>query len=442
MHRVGDAATAAAELPPGPDLPPSRQSARWIARPVPFLRDLRDRYGDVFTLRLLHQDPWVVVGDPELVKQVFTAPPDVLHSGEANRHLEPIVGSASMVLLDEGAHMRQRRMLLPPFHGDRMARYGEIMRAAAEAELDRWPRGEVVASAPRMQSLTLEVILRAVFGVTEADRLDRLRGAVGEMVEHTSTSARIALLGRSDRLGESRFAQFRAVTERARSLVLDEVAHHRGHADLDRRDDVLSLLLQARYEDGSGMSDEDLRDELMTLLVAGHETSAMSLSWALELLVHSPGAMERTVAEADAGGGPYTEAVVRETLRVRPVFAVVPRLAKRPFELAGHEIPPGAMVMSSPPLVHYHPAVYPQPDEFRPERFLDRAPGTYSWIPFGGGVRRCVGASFAQFEMRVVLATILSRVRARAADPRPEKLKRRLITLGPSQGGQVILERR
>jgi cytochrome P450 len=431
-------------MPAGSRLPVPLQTARWVARPLPFLKGLEKRHGDVFTIRLVREGTWVMVSDPDLVKQVFTASPSVLHAGEGNAILEPILGPRSVLLLDGDKHMRQRKLMLPPFHGDRMERYGEVMRAAAEAEIDRWPMGVPAAAWPRMQAITLEVILRAVFGVSDAERLDPLRQALGELLEFTVGTARMAALifAGPDRLRSNRVFGFRQMMERADELVLAEVARHRADPDLESRDDVLSLLLQARHEDGSPMSDAELRDELMTLLVAGHETTATSLAWALERLVRTPEALERTVAEADAGGGEYTDAVVQETLRLRPVIPIVARKVKEPFPLGDRVIPEGATITPSILLMHRRPDVYPDPDAFRPERFLERPPGTYTWIPFGGGVRRCIGASFAQFEMRVVLATILSRASVRATDREPERVKRRAITLTPGRGASLVLEPR
>lgn len=428
-------------LPPGPDLPSARQSRRWIGRPLSFLRRLEVEYGDLFTVRLQYQDPWVIVSDPEQVKRVFTAPPDVLRSGEANAHFVPILGLNSLLTLDGAAHLRHRKLLLPPFHSERMPRYGEIMRDVAERELDRWPWGEPVAAAPRMSALTLEVILRTVFGADERERLGPLREAMTALVA-AAKGARLALLGRAERLREERFAEFRRLLSLAHERVSAEIGHHRADPRLAEREDVMSLLLEARYEDGSAMSDDDLRDELMTLLLAGHETTAMSLAWALERLSRNPQALERAAEEAAGGGGPYIDAAIRETLRVRPVFAVVARLVKEPFELGGYEIPPGVTIMPSPVLVHHRPDLYPAPEEFRPERFLERTPGTYTWIPFGGGMRRCIGANFALFEMKVVLSALLSRATLRAPDAEPESPQRRLITLGPAHGAQVVLEPR
>jgi cytochrome P450 len=431
-------------MPAGSRLPRQIQTARWFTRPLPFMRAQQRRHGDVFTIHLIREGKWVVVSDPDLVKQVFTAPAAVLHAGEGNRILEPILGSRSVLLLDEDDHMRQRKLLLPPFHGSRMERYGDAMRAATEAEIDRWPRDTPVAAWPRMQAITLEVILRTVFGARATENLDPLREALGQLLDFTVGNARATLLvfAGPERLRRSRVLGFRRMLERADELVLAEVARHRDDPDLESRDDVLSLLLQARHEDGSPMSDEELRDELITLLVAGHETTATSLAWALERLSRHPAALERTVAEAEHGGGDFTDAVIHETLRLRPVIPVVARRVKEPFRLGDRTIPAGVTITPSILLMHRRPDVYPEPDEFRPERFLDRPPGTYTWLPFGGGVRRCIGASFALFEMRVVLSTLLSRTRVRTTDAPPERVKRRAITLTPSDGARVVLEAR
>ena len=428
-------------MPPGSRLPSWAQTLRWMVRPVPFIEELQARHGDVFTVRLMQEDPWVMVSDPELIKRVFTAPSDVLHAGEGNQILKPILGPSSVLLLDGDQHMRQRKLLLPPFHGSRMERYVEVMREVVEAEIERWPMGVADRAWPRMQAITLEVILRAVFGVTERERLDPLREGLREMTDYTGDARRMAtlVLAGTERIGRYRWLGFQGLMERVDELVLAEIARHRQYGDLEERDDVLSLLLQARHEDGSPMSDSELRDELMTLLIAGHETTATSLGWALERLVRHPEALDRTVAEAEDGGGPYTEAVIQETLRLRPVIPVVARHVKEPFELGDHLIPVGATITPSIVLVQRRPDVYPDPTAFKPERFLDQTPGTYTWIPFGGGVRRCIGASFALFEMRIVLSTLLSRATVRAAEPEAERIRRRSITMTPSRGARIVL---
>jgi cytochrome P450 len=325
-----------------------------------------------------------------------------------------------------------------------MERYGEVMREVVEAEVERWPTGVPAPAWPRMQAITLEVILRAVFGVVQRERLDPLRAALSEMLDFAGDNLRMAVLVLAGprRMAESRLLGFRALMARVDELVLAEIARHRAYDDLETRDDVLSLLLAARHEDGTGMSDAELRDELMTLLVAGHETTATSLAWALERLTRHPEAMARTAAEAEDGGGPYTDAVIQETLRLRPVLPAVARHVKLPFELGDHLIPAGATITPSILLMHCRPDVYPDPAAFRPERFLEQPPGTYTWIPFGGGVRRCIGASFALFEMRVVLSTLLARATVRAAEPRREGTRRRAITLTPSRGARVVLASR
>jgi cytochrome P450 len=430
-------------LPPACDAPRARQTTRWMARPITFLRSLQKEHGDVFTIHLLGEEPWVMVGDPELVKQIFRAPADVLHAGEPKRILEPILGPRSVLLLDEGRHMRQRRLLLPPFHGERMVRYEETMRAAAVTELERWPLGVPAPSLVPMGAITLEVILGAVFGVTDPQHLDPLRETLRRLLDFTAADARVMLvaLGDPKRL-ESRLADFRQVLAQTNELIVAEIARRRDQPDVEQREDIMSLLLQARHEDGAPMSDGELRDELVTLLIAGHETTAASLAWALERLVRTPPAMERAVADADAGGGPYLDATIQETLRLRPVFPMVARAVKKPFELGGYTLPPGVTAMPSIALVHRRPDLYPDPDAFRPERFLEQPPGTYTWIPFGGGVRRCLGASFSLLEMRIVLTTLLARVRVRAAEPEPETPQRRVISLPPSRGGRVVLEQR
>jgi cytochrome P450 family 135 len=428
-------------LPPGSNTPRAGQSLRWMVRPVPFLEELQQRHGDVFTVHVFHEHPWVMVSDPELIKRVFTAPPDVLHAGEGNQILEPIIGPSSVLVLDEGAHMRQRKLLLAPFHGDRMERYGEVMREVVEAAVDRWPAGRARPALPLLQEITLDVILRAVFGVTERERLDALRGALRHMIDFITDPKLLTVTVLAGTRGIVRWRRlgFRDRLERVDELVLAEIARRRA-ADLGERDDILSLLLQASHEDGSAMSDAELRDELLTLLTAGHETTATALGWALERLVRHPDALARVVAEAEAGDSAYTDAAIRETLRLRPVLPIVARhVVGQPFELGDHLIPVGATIAPCILLLHRRPDIYPEPTEFRPERFLDHAPGTYTWIPFGGGVRRCIGASFALFEMRVVLSTLLARATVRADEPAPERIRRRSITLTPSRGARVAL---
>ena len=436
----GDRA-ASAGLPPGPRWPRPWQTLAWITRPGPFLQRCRARYGDVFTIRIAGET-WVFLSDPEDVKRVFTGDARQLRAGEANAVLRPVVGSRSVLLLDEPQHMIDRRLMLPPFHGERMQRYGDIMVEATLRELAGWPRGEPLALWPRMQAITLEVIVRAVFGLRERGPMDELEQRLRRMLDWTANPSRLALLalGGPERMERNR--RFRRAVDAVDELLLAEIARRRASEDLAERDDILSMLVQARYEDGSSMSDRVLRDELVTLLVAGHETTATSLAWALERLMRHPQALARAREEALAGEDQYVEAIVKETLRLRPVLPIVARVLGEPMELGGRLLPAGASVAPCIYLMHRREDVYPQAARFRPERFLEQPAGTYTWIPFGGGVRRCLGASFALFEMRKVLQTILAEVDLRPSEQPAEPVARRAITLTPGRQASAVVSER
>jgi cytochrome P450 len=399
----------------------------------------RARYGDVFTLRIAHEGTWVFLAHPDAVKQVFTGDPRLLHAGEANAVLGPIVGNQSVLLLDEDNHMTQRKLMLPPFHGERIQRYGELIEAIAGREIERWPVGEPLALWPRMQAITLEVIMRTVFGIEEADRLERLRGRLRNLVDWTTGGGRLLLLAVLGPRRIGTLAPFRRALESVDELLFDEIRRRRTDPAVAERDDVLSLLVQARHEDGRTMSDAELRDELITLLAAGHETTATSLAWAIERLIRHPTALIRLREEVAAGEEEFLDAVVKETLRLRPVLPIVVRRLTEPMEIGGHFLPAGVSVAPCIYLIHRRPDVYPEPERFRPERFLEQPAGTYNWIPFGGGVRRCIGASFAIFEMKRVLATIVERAELRPSRPGPERVARRAITLVPRGRTEVVV---
>ena len=431
-------------LPPGPRLPRAIQTLGWVTRPGPFMQRARERYGDTFTVRIANEGTWVFVCDPAEVKRVFTGDPSLLRAGEANAILAPVVGSESVLLLDEPSHMTHRKLMPPPFHGERMQRYGDLMSDATRAEVARWPVGQPFALWPRMQAITLEVIMRAVFGITETGRLEHVSDLLRGMLDWTTNPrrlARLALLGPQRLAGH---AAFRSIMDPVDRAVLEEVRARRDTEDLADRDDILSLLLAARYEDGSPMSDGELRDELITLLVAGHETTATSLAWAFERLLRHPDKLARLTAEVQeqGDGGPYLDAVVKETLRLRPVLPIVVRRLAEPMELGGYRLPAGVAVAPCIYLMHRRADVYPEPNAFRPERFLDEPAGTYTWIPFGGGVRRCLGATFAQFEMKKVLEVVLAESELAPSEPRDERVRRRAITLTPSRGASAVLRRR
>jgi cytochrome P450 family 135 len=425
-------------LPPGPRGPALLQSLRLILSPIGFLEHCLGRYGDVFTLRFVGMGDLVYVADTEAVKDIFTGDAHVFHAGEANQVMEPVLGPRSLLLLDEDEHLRERRLLLPPFHGDRVRRYRELVAEIAAAETARWPRGREFPLRPRMQAITLEVILRAVFGIREAERLDRLRTLIPKMLDHGGVIIWMPFLRRDLGPGSPwrRFVRVRAEVDR---LLLDEIRRRREVADLDERDDVLSLLLQARGEDGQPMGDGELRDELVTLLLAGHETTATGLAWAFERLTRTQRVMAHLEEAIAADDEEYLDAVVKETLRARPVVYDVARKLAAPATVKGWEVPAGAYVVPSITGIHLLQGVYEEPDEFRPERFLESQPDSYAWIPFGGGRRRCIGAAFAQMEMKVVLREVLLRVTLRAPDPKPEKQKLHNVTLVPAKGARVVV---
>jgi cytochrome P450 len=431
--------SAARALPPGPPLPRPVQTAIWARQARRMLYACQDRYGDIFRIRIAYEGTWVMLADPEAIKQVFTGDPKVFHAGEGNQILAPVLGRNSLLVLDEKAHMSQRKLLLPPFHGERMQGYGETMAAIAAREIESWPTGVPYKLRPRMQAMTLEIILRTVFGVGEGERLIELREALREFLDLTTDPRKLLPLVFFGPTRVKRYPPFRRRIDRVDTLIYREIAERRRADDLEEREDILSMLIAARHEDGSPMSDEEMRDELLTLLVAGHETTATSLAWAVERLAWHPEKLERLRVEVADGREEYLTATIQETLRLRPVIAIVIRRLTEPVEIGGYELPAGVSVTPSIYLVHRNPEIYPEPQRFLPERFLDNPPGTYTWIPFGGGVRRCLGASFAQFEMAVVLRELVKRREMRPADPKPERIFRRAITETPRHNATVIL---
>jgi cytochrome P450 family 135 len=432
-----------ADLPPGPRLPRWLQTAGFIFQPARFIEACRRRYGDVVTFRSLFDPCFVMVFDPELAKRVFRGPPERLRAGEANAVLGPVVGSRSVLLLDGAEHLRERRLLLPPFHGERMRAYETVMREAADRAIDSWPVGRPFALLPSMRSLTLDVILRAVFGVQEGPRLEELKRRIRAMIDPTATRLGVLLLALTGgRAGSGAGRQFAERRRQVDELIYEEIESRRDAPDLEQREDVFSMLLLARDEDGEAMTDRELRDELVTLLVAGHETTATGLAWAFESLLRNPPVLERLRASLADGDREYLEAVVKESLRLRPVIAGVGRVVREePFELGGYLVPPGIEINPSIAAIHRRPDHYREPRAFRPERFLgDGAPDTYTWLPFGGGIRRCLGASFASFEMAVVIRRVLERTDLAAVDRRPEKGVRKGVTFAPKRGVRVVLE--
>ncbi|HTP20943.1 MAG TPA: cytochrome P450 [Solirubrobacteraceae bacterium] len=428
-------------LPPGPRMPRALQTAIWFRRAQWMMAECRERFGETFRLTIAHEGTWVMVSNPEDVKAVFTGDPQLLHAGEANRILLPILGEHSVLLLDGAEHVAQRKLMLPPFHGARMQRYGTLMADVARAEIERWPSGTPFRVRPRMQAVTLEIILRAVFGLDEGERLSKLRIELRRVLDRLTNPRWVAFLIALGPERIPRFPPFAREMARIDRLIYAVIAARRADRNAEQRDDILSMLLSAVHEDGSAMTDRELRDELLTLLVAGHETTATALAWAVERLARHPEKLQRLSSEIRADRHEYLRAVVYETLRLRPVISLVNRTLKAPMRIGGYRLPAGIKVVPSIYLVHRRPDVYPEPERFLPERFLSKPPGTYTWIPFGGGVRRCLGGAFAQFEMEVVLRELAARAAIDPARAKPERVYRRAITETPRHDAEVILSR-
>jgi cytochrome P450 len=435
-------------LPPGPRAPALVQTLAWAIAPTWFMDRCARSAGEFFTLTFFPSGmQLVVVSDPEAVKTVFTASPEVAPSGAANSPLAPVMGPSSVIVLTGPEHMRQRKLLLPPFHGERMREYEQVIVEATRRDMAGWPVGSPMRLHERTRAITLEVILRAVFGV-EAERMARVRAAVSGLLApvHPLTILLVALRRPSR---ERPTGAFGRALDSLDAVIYEELARRRARADLAQRSDILSLLMQARDEDGQPMTDAELRDELVTLLLAGHETTATSVAWAIERLVRHPQKLARLVAEIDAqseGGEQYMTAVVNETLRVRPVVPIVVRMLQDELQVGPYRLPAGTRVTPSIYLTNRNPRAYADPEEFRPERYLESGPETFSWIPFGGGIRRCIGAAFAQLEMKLILRTVLSELEP--ALPRGRRWRagewnrRRAITLVPAAGARVVWRRR
>ena len=412
------------------------------SRPLASMEHARAQFGKRFTIRLLGAPPFVIHSEPEHIKEIFAAPPEVLHPGEGAKLLEPIVGANSLILLDEAPHLSQRKLLLPALHGERLAGLDGLVRDVTEREVESWPSGEPVVTHDRLQDLTLEIILRAVFGLDPGPRLDELRTLMRGILEFSMTPVSMIPGLQRSYFGGGPFVRFAKLRERADELIRELIEERR--ADPGDRDDVLTMLLEARHEDGSPMAYEELRDELMTLLTAGHETTASELTWAFAILAREPRVQDELHAEVDAGDGDeYLTATVHEILRRRPVLPnAEPRLVKQEVEIGGWTFPPDVSLIANAYLLHHDPDVYPDPYAFRPERFVGEKPGTYTWIPFGGGRRRCIGAAFATLEMKTVLRAVSARYRLAPGADAPEATIRRAITVSPKRGGRTIFRER
>jgi cytochrome P450 len=430
-------------LPPEPSNSPLVQTLRWALRPLAFMHECRERYGDSFSISFLgFERPMVLISDPAAIKALYTEQANGLPPGR-NIILEPILGSQSLLLQEGAEHLARRRLMLPAFHGERMRSYEAVLDEIVGAEIDSWPLHAEFPLHTRMQAITLEAILRIVFGVADGPRLERLRGVLATVLTETASpqSQLIALATRRFRGGNA-FARFEGQLREVDDLLYAEIAAHRTRPDLADRKDILSMMMLAEFEDGGTMSDKELRDQLMTLLLAGHETTATALAWTFDLLLRHPEPLRKLRDSLAAGEDGYLRATISESLRLRPVLPLAGRRLAKELAVDGLTLPAGTDVSPAIWLTHTRPDLYPEPFSFEPERFLGEGPESYAWIPFGGGVRRCLGAAFAEFEMRIVLREVLTRCDLHKASPLPEKTGRRNITLSPKDGTPVVVTAR
>ncbi len=435
--------------PPLVQMHPLAQLLRFNQRQIQFVFGARRRLGDVFALRTPEPNPLVITGLADDVRSLFTARPEDAPSLAAESPLRPIVGPDSVLTSLGERHMRQRKLLLPPFHGEAIERYARTIAEVAEREIDSWPLGRPFSIAARMQAITLDVIMAGIFGIESRPAPGTpehgLRKVIKSLVSiSTKPIAQVAELmnvRREDPVGFNRLG--RSLVDRRMDALIEL---RRRSDDLDERRDILSLLLLARTDEGEALSDDEIRDELLTLVLAGHETTANSLAWAWERLLRTPTAHGRLLDAVRSQDGEEAqktiEATIIEAMRSRPVVPIVGRRLMRPWRLGEYGVPADSPVLISILLLHHQEALYPEPFEFRPERWLERKPGTYEWIPFGGGIRRCLGAALAMAEQRVVLEATARRLDLEAADPEPERALHRNVTMIPARGARVIVRSR
>jgi cytochrome P450 len=423
-------------------MPATLQAIGWALRPTALLREAEKRFGEIFTMRINGSKgmPYVFVSNPDAIKAIATGDRDALKAGAARGFdlFEPVFGPNSILLLDGANHLRQRKLMLPPFHGERMKSYGALIEEITAARMRDWPAGTPIELQDEFQHITLDVILRAVFGFDAGPAMADARKYIQRWLEFLASPASMVPFLRNN-FGPNRpWSPAHHIRNRIDKALYALIAERRADPQLAEREDVLSMLIQARDEDGEPMTDQELRDELITLLLAGHETTATAMAWAVELLLTNPGTLDALRADLPRGDD-YLNAVIHETMRLRPPLPLFDRMVCEPIEVLGYRIPTGAVMACNIARVHRRPDLYPDPLAFRPERFLESPPETYGWLPFGGGVRRCLGAAFALYEMRIVLRMVVERTSPRPAGIEPQRYFRRAIVLGPKSGARVEL---
>lgn len=430
----------APKLPPGPGGTRLVNTIKFQRRPAVFMEAARERYGDLWTLRLMGKTNFVLASDPKLVEQIFTADPEDLHTGSSTG--KPVMGERSVIMLDEDDHEEMRNLLAPAFHRERLERYRGITERIATQEVADWPMHEPFPLLPRMERITLNVIMSAIFGVTEAARQEELRERINTMVAWGGSRVRMARLHASQRRGKPPPRSLGEVRDPLDAAVFQVIEEARQDPRLEERDDILAMILQARYEDGNPMTQRDLRDTLVTLLIQGHASTADGLCWAFERLMRHPEVYEKLRSELGTGSEEYLDAVVKETLRVRPPLPIGTRQVNRPFKLGDYDLEPGQLIAPCIYLVHHREDTYPEPHRFRPERFLEQPPGKYTWIPFAGGHRSCLGGHFAMQEMKAVLGTLVRQTRLEPEEQRDEEIRLRRVGLSPSRQARAVLVER
>ncbi len=439
-HAVGKAAVPLrrrAQGPSGARAPSSWQSLCYLRDPERFFTAANQRYGDTFSISILGER-WIVLAHPDTVEEVFSHGPTDLNSGEPNHVLRPVIGTRNLLLMDGDEHLHRRRMLLPPFHGERMRAYETIIREAVRNEITSWPLEVPAATLPRMESLAFTSILRCVLGLDHNAQPDSLASALLAMFRWITEPRRLLVFFL---LGPERLMSlpgFRRQMQQIDREIYTEITRRRSSEDLQERPDILSLLIQARDEDGRQLTDAELRDELITLLLAGHQNTATTLAWATHELARDQESQERLATEPAT----FADAVIKETLRLRPPIPLVVRRLRRPLTIAGHTLPTGTNICPCALLVHRRADLYPQPLTFQPQRWLNQRPATNEWFPFGGAVRRCIGASFAQLETRIALEEITHTLQLTSEQPQSERTKPRAIVLVPAHGARVIASKR
>lgn len=449
--------TNSIQLPPGPTQNPSRQLLHYSFRPLEFLENAAAKYGETFTIRLAGLGTLVQLTRPEDIREVFKTDATTLHAGEANALVSSVVGDTSVLVLDEQAHVRQRKVMLPPLKGERMRTFFECMRSEALTIVEQWSGAGFVRADLAMQSITLRVILRASLGIEPGSEFDNMQASMGKLLKHVRHPLALVMWNFFPlaRYENSRVLPFYRLRRKFDALLLDNFNSHRALAENARPECLLKDLIDTRYDDGTAMGDRELRDAIVTVLAAGHDTTALALAWAFELILSDAEVVAKIEAELEAVCGgclpemehiaalEYLDAVVRESLRVRNIIAFVVRVTKRDISIGGVDYPQGIVLCPSIHLLHQRADLYPEPTQFRPERFLERKFAPHEWNPFGGGNRACLGQAFALYEMKVVLATLFTHLRLERPAGARSKPVRRGVSIGPSDGTLLrVVERR